>query len=74
MSLTKRREGHQVKSSQHSGRPQTTVKVTNHEVPDNHPKRVWPFFTSAGMSLSNSIYTSLVGGFNPSEKNESQLG
>ena len=23
------------------GRPQSTVKVTKNEVPDNHPKRVW---------------------------------
>ena len=41
MSLTKRREGHQVKSSQHSGRPQSTVRVTKNEVPDNHSKRIW---------------------------------
>ena len=33
-SLTKPREGYQVRSSQHSGRPKN-------EVPDNHPKRVW---------------------------------
>ena len=27
--------------SQHSGRPQSTVRLTKNEVPDNHPKRVW---------------------------------
>ena len=27
--------------SQHSGRPQSTVRVTQNEVLDNHPKRVW---------------------------------
>ena len=35
------REGHEVEPSQHSGRPQSTVKVTKNEVPNNHPKRVW---------------------------------
>ena len=27
--------------SQHSGRPQSTVRVTQNEVLDNHPTRVW---------------------------------
>ena len=31
----------QVITSQQSGRPQSTVKVTKNEVPDNHSERVW---------------------------------
>ena len=44
--------------SQHSGRPQSTVRVTKNDVPDNHPKRVWvalkcwPYFFS---SMANTI-------------------
>ena len=31
----------QVITSQQSGRPQSTAKVTKNEVPDNHSERVW---------------------------------
>ena len=31
-------QGHQVRTSQHRGRPQSTVKVTQNEVPDHHPQ------------------------------------
>ena len=44
---TKPCEPHQVKSSQHSGRPQSTVKVTKNDVPNN-PKRIVGHSISAG--------------------------
>ena len=55
-SLTKRREGHNVITSQHSGRPQSTVRVSKNQVPSNHPKRGCGHSTSPGRKIRALSY------------------